>query len=585
MIHLSHIPYLQKHIDYLSNIIDSKTLFLVWWSVRDVLLDITTDPIDIDLTCAWHPNTLREEMFFDEELMSRFRTEKFGTMTILPKNGHMKWIAYELTPFRTEGIYTDVRHPDDIFWSNHLSQDSKRRDFTINCLYYTYTSWSSEQQQKIHEHESKELTKEQQYIQLTSKQKDRFFKDANVCILHNSKSIETIFPEWILDTKALENHLWIIEQYHTKKYEKNIHNLNTNLHILIDLHEWMKDMLHHKIKTVGNPEDRFTEDALRILRWVRFPNILNQKIPNRWKQNSSFDIEKKTRDAMKKHASLVLWLAKERIHEELVKVFSWKNPFGYICLLDELNILKILFPELHACKNNIQPIRYHPFDTYNHTLLALHVLQNTDVNYLAKLAMLYHDVGKPEQYAYISEQKKIHGDEPIDMSWYQHHTETWAIIWAKAFANLWCSKKECEEISRYIKRHHRPWEILDSSKKNRMKKIRLLLSDGWLEMSLNLVEIAIADRKWQFNPLQSPAIEELYDMRETLQLLHNQEWRFTTKELDITGKEIMKHYNLKPGPRVWEIISACFDRVAWDVITRNNKKTILRHLKTLISDK
>jgi hypothetical protein len=77
--------------------------------------------------------------------------------------------------------------------------------------------------------------------------------------------------------------------------------------------------------------------------------------------------------------------------------------------------LNILFPAVAACKNNKQPIRYHPFDTYTHTLLTIHALQKINTSYTAKLAMLYHDVGKPEQYAYIHEQKKIN-PEQIDMS-------------------------------------------------------------------------------------------------------------------------------------------------------------------------
>jgi hypothetical protein len=76
-------------------------------------------------------------MQFDEDTMSRFRTEKFGTMTVIPKNSDCSSseINYELTPFRAESDYTDNRHPDEIQWSDSLVSDSARRDFTINALY------------------------------------------------------------------------------------------------------------------------------------------------------------------------------------------------------------------------------------------------------------------------------------------------------------------------------------------------------------------------------------------------------------------------------------------------------------------
>lgn len=89
---------------------------------------------------------------------------------------------------------------------------------------------------------------------------------------------------------------------------------------------------------------------------------------------------------------LIQYVAKERIHQELVKVFSANNPFGYVALLDDAHILQFIFPSLYRTKNNEQPVRYHPFDTYAHTLLTLWHLQQINTDYLVKLGMLYHDV-------------------------------------------------------------------------------------------------------------------------------------------------------------------------------------------------
>jgi tRNA nucleotidyltransferase/poly(A) polymerase len=73
----------------------------------------------------------------NKEKFSFFDTEKYGTMTIIPKDQSDTTIQYEITPFRTETTYSDGRHPDEVVRSDSLLEDSQRRDFTINCMYYT----------------------------------------------------------------------------------------------------------------------------------------------------------------------------------------------------------------------------------------------------------------------------------------------------------------------------------------------------------------------------------------------------------------------------------------------------------------
>ncbi len=208
-------------------------------------------------------------------------------------------------------------------------------------------------------------------------------------------------------------------------------------------------------------------------------------------------------------------------------------------------MIEHLFPALAACKHNEQPIRYHPFDTYTHTLLTLHALQSLQPSYQAIIAMLYHDVGKPEQYAFIAAQKEKN-EEVIDMTGYVHHSTSGVQLASKDLKKIGFSTKECEEITRYIKRHHRPGEILQSNPVNQTKKIRKLLSEGGLDRSLQLIDIAIADRYGQYNPLQAPAVQDLHIMKEQLEALHAAEGRFTQKDLAINGTDLMTHFNLEP---------------------------------------
>jgi len=122
-------------------------------------------------------------------------------------------------------------------------------------------------------------------------------------------------------------------------------------------------------------------------------------------EHINFDFESKTWLAMKKYYFLIRKVANERVIQEMKKVFRKGNSFGFIALMDELNILQYYFPALKNCKNNNQPTRYHPFDTYAHTILCLYHLQQINTNYLVRFAMLYHDVGKPDQYYWASIKK------------------------------------------------------------------------------------------------------------------------------------------------------------------------------------
>jgi tRNA nucleotidyltransferase/poly(A) polymerase len=125
---------------------------------------------------------------------------------------------------------------------------------------------------------------------------------------------------------------------------------------------------------------------------------------------------------LKKNFFLLQFVAKERIKDEICKAFKHGNPFGFISLLDELNVLKFLFPALYAIKGVNQPVRYHPFDVYAHTLLTLKSLQEINTDYLTRFGMLYHDVGKADQY-YMHE-LPLDRDEvrKIFGSWLNHHT-------------------------------------------------------------------------------------------------------------------------------------------------------------------
>lgn len=576
MMHFDQLHILDKHSSLLKKIM-WEDVFLVGWAVRDIILGISNDPTDIDATCAIAPDLIRQSLQKNaSNVVWLFRTEKFWTATYIAAQNIMlqedtptnppKQISYEITPFREEWWYTDHRRPDEIRRTTSLMLDASRRDFTINSLYY-FSYWLKSLEDVDRQSISMLHVSEDQLMIQLAKQWWSYIPWAQLLVIQDHELIEQIFPRWMYNHE-------VMMKYFSERNQSHIwHN---GVRFLIDPKLWLQDIVAQKLRTVWEPDRRFNEDALRILRALRFVNIWNQLLP--W---ATFDFHKDTRNSIKKKYYLIQYLAKERIHEELLKVFKARNPFGYVALLDEANLLQYIFPALYRCKHNDQPIRYHPFDTYTHILLTLWHLQGMNDNYLVKLWMLYHDVGKPDQYYYYAQCKTREEIEALHGSW-ANHTICGAEFAERDFLALWFSAKEVEEISWYVAMHMRPWQILDARDDNQIKKLRLLYSEFWYDYVKNLFDICKADRLWQYNPLQWAEIASVDVLYKKLNILRDTEWQFTKKELAITGYDIMESLHIPAGPLVGELLHKSFQWVVHDVEHKNKKDIILAYIKGLI---
>jgi len=237
----------------------------------------------------------------------------------------------------------------------------------------------------------------------------------------------------------------------------------------------------------------------------------------------TFDFQKETWISVKKNHALVKNVAKERIKEEIMKAFTVGNPFGFVALLDEAKILEHLFPALYATKYIEQPIRYHPFDVYTHTLLCLFELQKINKDPLVRLAMLYHDVGKVDQFgAYADNLSKEEIREILAGP--LNHRRSSPEYAKKDFQALGFSSKEISTIARYIANHHKPEEMLFTKEENVEKKVRTFFSEAGYEKAMNILDITMADRLGQYNPLQNSSnISDIDKLRTILKKLQKQE--------------------------------------------------------------
>lgn len=590
MLEINNLGLLEYHTKYLRKKFKNKDIFLVGGVIRDMFLDIEKSPKDIDLTMAGKPDEIYKKL--DKTWVSSRITEKFGTMTIIPnksvkskviksqKEDLKTWwpdgLKYELTPLRTEWWYEDFRHPWEINRSNDVLLDAQRRDFSINCIYYFHN----------YELSTKGKTKKNKWnltgkmIDILSKNGRIYISNLELLILRDRELIWKVF-DWgkLNKDELLESMKWL-----ESSLKGDIR------HIIIDPFRWIQDLANKKIKTCWPAENRFTEDALRIIRALRFVSVLNEKLKkkykkttNKWKENLGlFDFDRDTRDNIKKHGKLVKNVAKERIKDEFLKVFKYGNSFGFVSLLDESGLLPILFPALAKTKNVHQPVRYHPFDIYAHTLLTLYELEKINSDYLVKLAVLYHDVWKVEQFDKYKDWLTKEEIRWILAGPYNHRRSS-PVVAKKEFWELGFSSKELSDISRYIEEHHTPWEILDADVEKREKKMRRLLSDKWFDRVNNLLDICIADRLWQYNPLQNSSdISDVYQLRSILKKLHKEEWQFTMKNMKINWVQIMEEFNIEAGKLVWELLEKSFLWVINDIKNRNNKAIILEYIRKYI---
>ena len=146
-----------------------------------------------------------------------------------------------------------------------------------------------------------------------------------------------------------------------------------------------KDLKKKVIRAIGDPDRRFGEDKLRMLRAVRFASVLG------------FKIEAKTLASIKKHCKKISVVSQERVRDELVKMFTGPDPALALSLLDQTGLLKEVLPEVARMKGVAQPKAFHPEgDVFRHTLLLMKQLDRASI--VLAFGCLLHDVGKPATF-------------------------------------------------------------------------------------------------------------------------------------------------------------------------------------------
>ncbi|MFC1528488.1 CCA tRNA nucleotidyltransferase [Candidatus Latescibacterota bacterium] len=223
---------------------------------------------------------------------------------------------------------------------------------------------------------------------------------------------------------------------------------------VIDYVGGREDIRDRIIRTVGNPDQRFSEDLLRMLRGVRFAAQFD------------FTIERNTLDALRRHAPEILSVSSERIGEELMKMFTCDTPNRALTLLDETGLLDVVLPEVAVMKGVRQPPEFHPEgDVFEHTRNMLEISGGGTVS--LAFGILLHDVGKPVTFT------------ETDRIRFNRHAEAGAVIAADILGRLRFSREIIDRVCALVKNHMR---FADAQNMRRSTLKRFIDMEGFEEM-------------------------------------------------------------------------------------------------------
>lgn len=317
---------------------------------------------------------------------------------------------------------------------------------------------------------------------------------------------------------------------------------------LTDLFDGQKDLDKKIVRAVGNPQERFSEDALRMMRAIRIAAELG------------FKIEGKTLSAIKRNATLIEKIAKERIKDELMKILASPNPYEGIVLFRESGLMVKILPELEKAFGVEQksPGRHHIYDVGTHSFLSLKNCKSQ--NPIVRFATLIHDIGKPQTY------KKL---KTGVITFYNH--EVVGARTAKRIAErLRFSKKEKDLLWTLVR-----WHQFTVDERQTDKAIRRFIKKVGLKNVEDMLVLRVGDR------LGGGARETSWRLEEfKKRLIEVQKQPFTVRDLKINGDDVMKQLNLKPSPKIGEILEKLYGEVV-DKKLPNEKKELIKKLKSL----
>ena len=307
---------------------------------------------------------------------------------------------------------------------------------------------------------------------------------------------------------------------------------------LVDAFGGMRDLNYHLIRCVGDPKERFSEDALRILRAVRFSAQL------------AFPIEPETAEAIKSLAPNLEKISAERIQAELVKLLVSDHP-ERIQDACELGITKVVLPEWDDMVGVKQNTPHHKYDVAAHTV---HALQNVKNDKVLRLTMLFHDMGKPVMKT-TDENGRDH---------FKGHAIASEQIAKTVMKHLKFDNDTIRKVTKLVAYHDYRMEPTGANVRRAMHEIGVELFPYYLAVRL-------ADTKAQSSYERRGKLENIIQIRELYRnALRNKEC-VTLKDLAVTGTDLI-NLGIAPGKKLGTLLNELLDIVIEDPAWNQKEK-------------
>ena len=290
------------------------------------------------------------------------------------------------------------------------------------------------------------------------------------------------------------------------------------------------DIKNQTIRCIGDAETRFREDALRILRALRFSSVLG------------FSIEESTKSAIHKCKDLLHNISAERIRDEFTKLICGKNV--YAVLQEFSDVISVFIPEIKHCIGFEQKNRHHCYDVYTHTLKAVEI-SRPDIT--IRLSLFFHDIGKPIV---------AHFDENGEQHYYGHPKKS-AELTEEIMTRLRFDNETKNKVVNFVALHDSPITVNNNTYPDK-KRLKKIMSKIGKEEIFNLIHIKYCD-----NSAQNPEYfrgEDFYNSAYSMidEIISQQEC-FSIKDLKINGNDLTK-MGYK-GKQIGETLNTLLDLV------------------------
>ena len=308
-----------------------------------------------------------------------------------------------------------------------------------------------------------------------------------------------------------------------------------------DLFGGLKDIKAKIIRAVGEPSDRFKEDALRMMRAIRFTSQLG------------FILEPKTQRAITKLAGSLKFISGERIRDELIKILASNKAYEGLMLLHDTKLLQYILPELEQGVG-VKQDRHHTYPVFNHNMLSLKHCPNPA--WQVRFAALLHDIGKPKT-------RKIIGG----IATFYNHEYVSARLTEKIMKRLKFSGDDSQRIINLVKNHMFYYNVGEVS----AASVRRLIVKVGKENLKDLIDLRVADRLGSGTPKAMP-----YKLRHLQYMLEKvQNDPVSVKMLKINGEDLMASLEIKPGPKIGALLDVLLSEVIEEP-EKNEKEFLLK---------